>query len=52
MATLSDLRGVALALPRRYERLVRDWVKFEAWCLVVPKRVAAESVAAHGLAGR
>jgi hypothetical protein len=119
MATLSDVRAVALALPRTYERLVRDWVKFnvgrlvylavspdesilgfgypkeeraaliaadprrflmparsderyhwvqarldtlhtdelaelifEAWCIVVPKRVAAEYVAAHGLPGR
>jgi len=116
MATLDQVRAVALALPRTYEQLVREWVKFkvgqlvylavspdetlmgfgypkeeraalvagdpdrflmparsderyhwvqarlgtlredelaelifDAWCLVVPKKVIAEHIAAHGL---
>jgi hypothetical protein len=116
MATLDQVRAVALTLPRTYEQLVREWVKFkvgrlvylsvspdetvmgfgypreeraalvagdpdrflmpvraderyqwaqvrlgmlgedelaelifDAWCMVVPKKVVREHIAAHGL---
>ena len=118
MATLDQVRAMALALPRTYEQLVRERVKFkvgrlvylsvspdetvmgfgypkeeraalvasdsdrfllpvraderyhwvqarlgtlgedelaefifDAWCMVVPKKVIAEHIAAHGLPG-
>lgn len=34
MATLDQVRAVALTLPRTYEQLVREWVKFKVGRLV------------------
>jgi hypothetical protein len=34
MVTAQDVRGVALALPRTQEHLIRDWVKFRVGKIV------------------
>ena len=63
MATIDDVRRIAMSLPRTTEHLIGDHTKFrvarlaaldagelrelltDAWCMVVPKTVAARYLA-------
>jgi hypothetical protein len=48
MATLDDVRAAALVLPRTYEQLVREWIKFKVGRLVYAAVSPDETVLGFG----
>ena len=47
MATVDDVRAIAMSLPRTSEHLIRD--PRHAWCMCVPKKVQAAYLEGRGL---